>query len=374
MKSVSLFTPDDFQSRASRKRKTHSTIACVRCRRLKIRCLAGPPPALATSLDATPCRQCISHGSQCLWPEEDGRKRGRTSAGDAVESLKGQRESRDGELFEPAALSVPTATTTGIQEAISGQCHQDQNNHRANGPAFHRQISYSKRGDAVHGQGRRALAHQDATEEVPASLASASPQETDSYATVHYFRHLGPTAIAPGHKKLSLKVRQDHGDPLEGGAFPHCSPDTANKTATDSGLLPLFDRETSLPATAILPQLLDSFFEYYGDNFCFLNRAYLDQLIDNGEASSFLVCSMSALSSRFCPSVTFAAYFQPKTDGTERARWEYSIPFIDRAKQLLMPLLSIPSCDVVAGLLLLAWADFGDNNEAGACLRFHTHP
>lgn len=37
-----------------------------------------------------------------------------------------------------------------------------------------------------------------------------------------------------------------------------------------------------------------------------------------------------------------------------------------------MPLLSFQSCDVVAGLLLLSWAHFGDNNEAGIELRFHT--
>ena len=30
-----------------------------------------------------------------------------------------------------------------------------------------------------------------------------------------------------------------------------------------------------------------------------------------------------------------------------------------------MPLLSIPSRDLVAGLLFLALAEFGDNNEAG---------
>ena len=34
-----------------------------------------------------------------------------------------------------------------------------------------------------------------------------------------------------------------------------------------------------------------------------------------------------------------------------------------------MPLLNIPSCDVVAGILLLSWVDFGDNNEAGMASR-----
>ena len=37
-------------------------------------------------------------------------------------------------------------------------------------------------------------------------------------------------------------------------------------------LLPLFDIFTNLPTTELLPQLLNNFFYFYGDNFYFLNR------------------------------------------------------------------------------------------------------
>lgn len=127
----------------------------------------------------------------------------------------------------------------------------------------------------------------------------------------------------------------------------------------------MFDNETSLPVEDVLPELLDAFFNYYADNFCFLNRSYLDQLLLRGQFSTFLICSMAALSSRFCCPQNFAKYFQPKDDGGLREGWELSSPFLERAKSLLVPLLGIPSCDVIAGMVLLSFAEFGNNSEAG---------
>ncbi len=206
---------------------------------------------------------------------------------------------------------------------------------------------------------------QRALDECSGGLWTDSLEEEAPHSTLHYYRHLGPTAIAPGHKKISLKVRQDVvRDAYSGSDWPSGDCGTFG-TSSDTTCLPLFDGATSLPSKEILPHLLDRFFEYYGDNFCFLNHPYLSQLIERGEASSFLICSMSALSSRFCQPEMFTKYFMTKANGHERERWEFSLPFLERAKKLLMPLLSIPSCDVVAGMLLLAWVEFGDNNEAG---------
>lgn len=127
----------------------------------------------------------------------------------------------------------------------------------------------------------------------------------------------------------------------------------------------MFDSDTSLPVADLLPDLLDAFFTYYADNFCCLNRSYLDQLLNRGDASVFLVCSMAALSSRFCNPARFARHFPPKEDGSLREGWELSNPFLERAKSLLIPLLGIPSCDVVGGMVLLSLAEFGNNSESG---------
>lgn len=188
--------------------------------------------------------------------------------------------------------------------------------------------------------------------------------------TLHYFRELGPTAIAPGHKKLKVKARTDLGGIFEDvcSKCGHAEGQLVQTSAVHPHpvqLTSLFDKTTGLPIAALLPYLLDAFFEYYADNFCFLNRSYLERLIKTGKVSSFLICALSALSSRFCDPKMFNGYFRPKGDGSQRKAWEYSIPFLERAKSLLLPLLNVPSPDVVAGLLFLAWADFGDNNEAG---------
>ncbi len=131
------------------------------------------------------------------------------------------------------------------------------------------------------------------------------------------------------------------------------------------GLRPLFDAKTGLPVQAILPQLLDDFFRYYGDNFCHLNRKHLDSLIERREASVFLICVMAALSSRFSPPTLFVGFLPPKEDGSERESWEFSKPFLDQAKALTMSAVDLPSPAVVGGLIMLAFVDFGDNNEAG---------
>lgn len=157
---------------------------------------------------------------------------------------------------------------------------------------------------------------------------------------------------------IKLKARQEYS-----GGSPEASKSSLYKG--QDGARPLFDASTGLPSNEILSPLLDAFFRYYGDNFFHLNRRHLDSLIERGKASVFLVCVMSALSSRFCSPELFADYLPRKEDGSTRESWEFSKPFLERAKALTMPALDLPSADVIGGLLMLAFVDFGDNNEAG---------
>lgn len=189
---------------------------------------------------------------------------------------------------------------------------------------------------------------------VDTELSNCSTSQT-TYTTVHYHRHLGPTAIAPGHKRIALKNRQGQDEEFQDLLNP------VSSRSGQGGLPSLFDARTGLPAAPLLSHLLDKFFEYYGSNFYFINREHLNCLIEKGEASTFLVCAMSTLSSRFCSSNFFDNYFAQKPD----AQWEYSIPFLQHAKALVMPALDLPSVDTASGLLMLSYADFGDNNEAG---------
>ena len=188
--------------------------------------------------------------------------------------------------------------------------------------------------------------------------SDSSASET-LYQTVHYFRHLGPTAIAPGHKKISLKARRDDEASANTADFSFVRPSSERRG--QSSILPLFDSGTGFPAKEILPDLIDKFFEYYGDIFCFINRGYLEFLITEGNASVFLVSVISALASRFCDHKIFRPYFVPAMQ--KRESWEFSNPFLEKSKSLVMSAISLPAPEVAAGLLMLAFADFGDNNE-----------
>jgi hypothetical protein len=183
------------------------------------------------------------------------------------------------------------------------------------------------------------------------SLVSQTP-----HTVLQYYRYLGPTAIAPGYKKISLKVANDSS----------CDSQNVHRCGWSEQLgTSVFDPRNNLPRAELLPHLLDAFFEHYGSYFCFLNRRQLENLIKTDEISTFLLCSIAALSARFCNPDVFTSYFPPLPAPQVREHWHYSLPFLNQAKTLLIPLLSIPSRDLVAGLLFLALAEFGDNNEAG---------
>jgi hypothetical protein len=56
----------------------------------------------------------------------------------------------------------------------------------------------------------------------------------------------------------------------------------------------------------------------------------------------------------------------------DQYRFCRGVAFADNAKQLLIPLLGMPSPNVVAALLFLAYYELGMNNEAGGRLPLPT--
>ena len=339
MDSIKLSTPQSFSaSPSSPKRKKHTTIACEPCRKLKIRCLGGGATAIgSTPVVTNPCNHCASLSKQCVWPQEDGRKRGRTSSpGNAGGQDNFPRARGDENSSLRSMIAPPTPLSTE-----SSQAPEQAADHRTSSSTALPTVKTGTNGNGSLGD-----------------RSDSSASETP-YTTVHYYRHLGPTAIAPGHKKISLKARRHNHD----GESRHPSMSSSSRIH-QSGSLPLFD-STGLPVAALLPTLLDSFFRTYLDNMFFMNRRHLDSLISSGEVSIFLICAMSTLSSRFCPPEIFTDYLSPKADGSPRESWEYSIPFLQQTKSMLVAAIDLPSVDVVAGLLMLSYGDFGDNNEAG---------
>ena len=333
MDAITLRTPHDFEGSDSHKRKRHSTIACECCRRLKTRCQGGESNIASPDATPRPCDHCASLGKQCEWPPEDGRKLKRnrqmsstsTTSGNSLPLDKDDLQSFRLGLLQPA---IPEDTGLPPNGPTSG-APVDETSDQSNGY----QAPLPSGG-------------------LPNNWNDSSNGETE-YFTVSYFRHLGPTGIVPGHKKISLKARREERDPsrLQSGG------------QHGAKILPLFDEETDLPVKELLPILIEKYFEYYSGIYYFTNRAYLESLVQGGTPPIFLVSVISALASRFVDHELYTPYFPPALNGRERESWEYSIPFLEKAKSMVMSALSLPTADVAAGLLMLAFADFGDNNE-----------
>lgn len=122
MDSIKVKTPRDFSS-TSPKRKKHSTIACGSCRKLRIRCQGGQPPG--TSNRTKPCNHCENLKKDCLWPEEDGRKRPRASASDSSDPARRNTPASD----ESASVDDNSTPQSALHEvhrlnigSDKGQC------------------------------------------------------------------------------------------------------------------------------------------------------------------------------------------------------------------------------------------------------------
>ena len=313
MDSITVHTVKELKDNLElpRKRK-YTSKACSSCRRLKIRCRE-----LKTSSGVPSCEHCSKIQTQCSWVEADGRKWRRVRSPSPYSPLSN--------VTEPTRL-VAQPNVSAVAES-RGEVPVDSS------------VAFESHGSQVQDH------------------SSNSPLNQTPHTVVQYYRYLGPTAIVPGYKKISLKVANDHRS-SDSQHVPHS--DWNDQFGTS-----VFDPRNNLPRVELVPHLLDAFFEHYGSYFCFLNRLQLENLIETDEISTFLLCSIAALSARFCDPEIFTPYFLPLPASQVREHWHFSLPFLNQAKTLLIPLLSIPSRDLVAGLLFLALAEFGDNNEAG---------
>ncbi|KAJ9104639.1 hypothetical protein QFC21_002137 [Naganishia friedmannii] len=123
---------------------------------------------------------------------------------------------------------------------------------------------------------------------------------------------------------------------------------------------PVVDSSSKFPRSDIRGALFDTFFDHFSSMFPFLNRQVVDRQIREGGADAgtvLLANVMCALSARFCP--------LPEIVALNSLPFCRGVPFADNAKQLLVPLLGMPSSSVVAALLLLSYYELGMNSEAG---------
>ncbi|GFZ45812.1 hypothetical protein JCM24511_03542 [Saitozyma sp. JCM 24511] len=167
---------------------------------------------------------------------------------------------------------------------------------------------------------------------------------------ISWWRPHGQTAIAPGLKRITLKVRVDSPQETLQKASPRAAlqgpGDTAQEVIAADGA----------PSTPIMRHLLDVFMVHFGCQFPFLDRQGLETKIENRTGSVFLLNCVAAMAARFSGHSAIALpTLQP---------WAYGNVFYNRARSLLGSMLGVPSRETVAGLVMLAHVAFANDAES----------
>lgn len=173
MDTAKVKTPDDFIGPpSSPKRKRHTSIACECCRKLKVRCIGGESAISNAPSAPKPCNHCVSQSKNCIWPEEDGRKKTKTSS--PARSDPNFRHGKRGKDITkvPPNASIPQVGRLDSSHPQPSKAFSDYGISPTSKPP-----ELKTGNDGNHSSGERSV-----------SSASQTP-----YTTVHYYRHLGPT-------------------------------------------------------------------------------------------------------------------------------------------------------------------------------------
>lgn len=213
-----------------------------------------------------------------------------------------------------------------------------------------------------------------------AILQSQSPEpvlepRTDSHdypqIRIPYFRWFGPTGIVPGFTKVLVDLRQIGSDKSSSTTsspeqtiypatpYPQTEDDLQNSVRSDLGEQnepSLFDDDDEMvPNAEILAHLLPIFFDFFGSHFPFYQKDRFMELARQKSVPAVLLNSMCALGSRF------SNHPRIRRDPI----YLCGELFGNKAKQIIVVLLAVPSYDLVASLLMLGWYEFGCNRDVG---------
>lgn len=321
------------------------------CRSRKCKCGGSP---------LSSCPNCLSDGIECAWPTEDGRSskarkdraRAHRLQSMAVRGLGRPMSKADREASTPVPIPVPGLTSdVPVAHVTSWTMGM---------PA----VPEEGGGVGANGVGADfSLAHLDGlfdpeqfiltmSSQLPTVEADTSPTNLFSSAVlpsnqegrvvkITWWRPHGPTAIAPGLKRLSLKVRVEPPRPAP-PPFSFSPRMFGEEMFTPNGM----------PSLPVMRHLLDIFEERFGCQFPVLGHDCLVKELEAGRGSVFLFNTIAATAARFA---THHAIAQGKAQAHE-----YGNVFAKRAKEMLAAMLAVPSRDTVVALVLLAHVGFGN--------------
>jgi hypothetical protein len=118
----------------------------------------------------------------------------------------------------------------------------------------------------------------------------------------------------------------------------------------------LFEPDDGLtPLSKILFPLLDTFFEYYSCHFPFLSKDPFIRLVRDKKVPAILLNSMCAMAA-LCSDLPV---FQ------DRPAYLRGEVFCNKAKYLLVPLLNMPSYEVLESILMITWMELATCHDVG---------
>ncbi|KIY72773.1 hypothetical protein CYLTODRAFT_366911 [Cylindrobasidium torrendii FP15055 ss-10] len=342
---------DATSAKASEKRVA---LACHRCRVKRARC-SGEKPV---------CLSCQKANEECTWPT--GRKRKRTRR-EMEEAERKDRDKKAGELLSGVFNGCAPSTdpiwdvprqhiapnpVTPVSPSAAGNLW--------NFPLPAQSSTYtwpspgSSSSQTQEPSPDDFLMHLPGQEKQAANLVQAmesqafintDPLKPDGLE-LYYYRFSGSTAIRPGINRISLKLQprvvRPATAPVPASAFKPNSPEPVEV---------MFD-DTGIPLPHVYLPLFETFFSTMSSFFPSIHRSRMDERLKTHTMSAFLLNCICAVSARFHPT------------GHESPA-QSCAPFVTKAQELIIPLLHLPTHDVCTGLLLLAWANFGQSSESG---------
>lgn len=207
---------------------------------------------------------------------------------------------------------------------------------------------------------------------IPILHSHIDPRDS-SKIRVPFIRWFGPTGIVPGFTRVLVDLRSasaasensaltnssppNHITPPPDGLNQDSIPGRNNQSPQEEQPDPiLFDaRDDMVPSTDILEHLLPVFFDHFGSQFPFYQKLRFMEPVRSKSVPAVLLNSMCALASRYS--------YHPNI--RRDPIYMCGEMFGDKAKQLLVVLLAVPSYDLVASLLMISWYEFGCNRDVG---------
>ncbi|WVF71755.1 hypothetical protein IAT40_006563 [Kwoniella sp. CBS 6097] len=184
-------------------------------------------------------------------------------------------------------------------------------------------------------------------------------QNSQSRFRVPYFRFFGPTAIAPGYKRVMYDVSRP---PSPKAAAAKASSDPSQ----DGTPVFILDEEEEYPHVEALKHLIPIFIQHFGYFFPFLRFLPTDLDPDGRDKPSYLLNIACAVAARYSP------VYGRKSTETDITSGLPLIPtatashvWASKAKEQVSGNLGYSSAHMVETLLLISWYEFGQDRDGG---------